>query len=361
MLKRPSSAPPQYKKKFAKIQKISDSTFFEESGNSKGEKAVGSQEGQFAPLAKYELMDEVDISASSTVSKFISKQSRDSQSNNQHKRSVRQLFEDWRNPCVFSAESQPKRLFSNTSKMEKSESNNNHLDLSNDLFHLGFVQNKIKINKEDLIGITVINQVDNKFILTKMTRGQLVIFDQHAVDERIQLEELENHIFMKIVDGRGFAFPNIEAQQLEKPIECSITLNEMLQLQKYQTILESFKWRFTFSSQSTAAPKNSAQSIESNHLLLQITQIPLVLGVPIDNKHDLFDFLSELGEITNPHLVTPKCIQYILHSKACRGAIMFGQSLSKQECYKLIGKLCLTRFPFQCAHGRPSIFPLLQF
>jgi DNA mismatch repair protein MLH3 len=39
---------------------------------------------------------------------------------------------------------------------------------------------------------------------------------------------------------------------------------------------------------------------------------------------------------------------------------MFGDELSFQECCTLVKSLAECDFPFQCAHGRPSIVPLLQ-
>lgn len=50
-----------------------------------------------------------------------------------------------------------------------------------------------------------------------------------------------------------------------------------------------------------------------------------------------------------------------LKTKACRSAIMFGDALTRAECVVLVYKLSSCRFPFQCAHGRPSIVPLHSF
>ncbi|KAJ8102858.1 hypothetical protein POJ06DRAFT_265719 [Lipomyces tetrasporus] len=56
----------------------------------------------------------------------------------------------------------------------------------------------------------------------------------------------------------------------------------------------------------------------------------------------------------------PRVILDLLISKACRGAIMFGDSLSEDRCRRLIYDLSKCRFPFQCAHGRPSMVPLVD-
>lgn len=39
---------------------------------------------------------------------------------------------------------------------------------------------------------------------------------------------------------------------------------------------------------------------------------------------------------------------------------MFNDKLSLQECQALIDGLAQCDFPFQCAHGRPSMVPILD-
>ncbi len=77
----------------------------------------------------------------------------------------------------------------------------------------------------------------------------------------------------------------------------------------------------------------------------------------------------------------PPAFLKILHSKACRSAIMFGDALAPDQRNALIGKFCFfspfatagsltaecvperlskCRFPFNCAHGRPTMTPLLE-
>jgi DNA mismatch repair protein MLH3 len=50
----------------------------------------------------------------------------------------------------------------------------------------------------------------------------------------------------------------------------------------------------------------------------------------------------------------------MLNSRACRSAIMFNDVLSLEQCEMLVRKLADCVFPFQCAHGRPSLVPLVE-
>ena len=57
--------------------------------------------------------------------------------------------------------------------------------------------------------------------------------------------------------------------------------------------------------------------------------------------------------------VRPRCVLRVLHSKACRGAVMFGDPLTLSECEALIAAVRGCAMPFQCAHGRPAMLPLV--
>jgi len=50
----------------------------------------------------------------------------------------------------------------------------------------------------------------------------------------------------------------------------------------------------------------------------------------------------------------------VLASKACRRAIMFGDTLSVTQCQALLEELARCEQPLQCAHGRPTIAPLVD-
>ena len=54
----------------------------------------------------------------------------------------------------------------------------------------------------------------------------------------------------------------------------------------------------------------------------------------------------------------PRGIIELLNARACRSAIMFNDILSHEECVGLLERLAKCAFPFQCAHGRPSMVVL---
>jgi DNA mismatch repair protein MLH3 len=56
----------------------------------------------------------------------------------------------------------------------------------------------------------------------------------------------------------------------------------------------------------------------------------------------------------------PRLILDYLKSMACHSAVKFGDPLTLAECKSIVGQLSKCELPFQCAHGRPSILPVLK-
>ncbi|KDO29338.1 hypothetical protein SPRG_05874 [Saprolegnia parasitica CBS 223.65] len=80
------------------------------------------------------------------------------------------------------------------------------------------------------------------------------------------------------------------------------------------------------------------------------------------NEDDCTEYLTLLADADRQRTSAPRppVILRLLHSRACRNAIMFGDVLSQRACELLLGQLSHCRLPFQCAHGRPSLAPLVQ-
>lgn len=56
----------------------------------------------------------------------------------------------------------------------------------------------------------------------------------------------------------------------------------------------------------------------------------------------------------------PRPLRRMVESRACRGAIMFNDALDRDQATRLVNDLSHCQFPFQCAHGRPSLVPLVR-
>ncbi|RLN21846.1 hypothetical protein C2845_PM07G02590 [Panicum miliaceum] len=87
-------------------------------------------------------------------------------------------------------------------------------------------------------------------------------------------------------------------------------------------------------------------------------QVPCISGVNLTGK-DLIEFIQQLDENDGSSGMPPAVLR-ILNFKACRGAIMFGDPLLQSECCLIVEELKATSLCFQCAHGRPTMVPIVN-
>src|SRR3989338_6224927 len=184
----------------------------------------------------------------------------------------------------------------------------------------------------------VINQVDAKYLICQCSDRYIVALDQHAVDERIKLEKLQSEVFTV------GSLQAISLERLSSPVSVDLSPLESQLLSMYRGHVEYWGW--------------SCSNISSDRISLH--SAPMVLGVSLSEPRHLLNFLAALDLNGGSAFTKPPCILRVLNSKACRSAIMFGDVLTIQQSSDLLENLKSCRTPFQCAHGRPSISPLVD-
>ncbi|KAI8141470.1 histidine kinase-like ATPase [Fennellomyces sp. T-0311] len=235
----------------------------------------------------------------------------------------------------------------------------------------------IRLAKEDLKAAAVLGQVDNKFILIKLQNQQLLLVDQHAADERVQLERM----LWSLKD-------RAEETQLDPSIAIDLSQTDRQLVQKYSSQLA--RWGFRLSAVPDSAetsilryskyfspPESSSSYFQQRNDRVLATRLPrLIADRCIVNRDMLRDLIREylhwLDRTTQQQddddqeansftflRSCPRGMMRILRSKACRGAVMFNDHLTTEQCCWLIEALAECRFPFQCVHGRPSMVPLI--
>ena len=201
-----------------------------------------------------------------------------------------------------------------------------------------------KISKQDLRNVRVIDQVDKKFILVSMCQPSnlLLLVDQHAADERVRFEEL----LAELKDHRG--------ETLKRPLVFELAQREARLFTNTESFFQAWGIKYdinqvvgnsqTFRLTIRNLPTPIAERCRTEPKLL----IELLRG-------EAWRRASESSQGTQP----PQGFVDLLGSRACRSAIMFNDVLSKQEARVLIQRLAACDLPFQCAHGRPSVIPLV--
>jgi len=246
---------------------------------------------------------------------------------------------------------------------------------------------EVALTKCMLRNASVISQFDRKFIFI-LADGLLCAVDQHAADERINLEKNEKTLTSRVFDGGAsadnfmlaepvlpFRAGNIvgvdkvqrapkkkatskdktsaekdmlTAVVLDAPEEISVTKALMETLTAFRDIF--VRWKFHFVAGGYE---------KKNTILLQ--GVPKLCGKTA-TAHDFVDYLSFLADRRRADAVRakPAFVKRVLASHACRYAVMFGDELGPRRCAEMVAALAGCDVPFICAHGRPSVVPVVD-
>ncbi|KAF8101520.1 hypothetical protein N665_0204s0017 [Sinapis alba] len=224
------------------------------------------------------------------------------------------------------------------------------LDIGSGFLHLRSDVSLVpeSINRHSLEDAKVLQQVDKKYIPI-VACGTVAIVDQHAADERIRLEELRK----KVLAGEARTVTYLSADQ-------ELVLPEMgyQLLQSYSDQIRNWGWICSINAEGPTSFKKSMSIIQRKPTPITLNAVPCILGVNLSDV-DLLEFLQQLADTDGSSTIPPSVLR-VLNSKACRGAIMFGDSLLPSECSLIIEGLKQTSLCFQCAHGRPTTVPLVD-
>lgn len=213
-----------------------------------------------------------------------------------------------------------------------------------------------------LAAARVIGPVDCKFIACVMRSNDmddmLVLIDQHAAHERIRLERLIERIdyHRKIVDVVSNEFT-----RLVPPAQLVLFDRERELLSHYKKEFNSIGFNF-----SVCDGKNShcvvVHSVPSIFVDGHSRQVEA--NCSSVNTEFLKEFIVEQGNFMqmtgSTCTMSSRTVFKALASYACHGAIRFGDKISLSVCEEIVRDLAKCNLPFQCAHGRPSIAPLIK-
>ncbi|OAP62524.1 hypothetical protein AYL99_04729 [Fonsecaea erecta] len=236
------------------------------------------------------------------------------------------------------------------------------------------------VTKGALSSATVIQQVDRKFILTTLAlqdprdpcsaerheRRLLGLIDQHAADERVKFEKLCSDICKRtstnLTTPMIFEVDEIEARLLEEHREyfskwcIGYCIVEEIQA------AQSSRSHHTWTVRVTMLPTLIIERCRADpKLLADIIRGEIWLGgalrrrtpLPHPPQPDEPSWWSDMADC-------PKGIIEMLKSRSCRTAVMFNDHLDTRQCHQLVQSLSQCTFPFQCAHGRPTLTVLAE-
>lgn len=250
------------------------------------------------------------------------------------------------------------------------------------------------LSTSSLADARVIAQVSNKFIAAVLpscggsarrpqSQDVLVAIDQHAADERVRYERIMEEYFADCASADESAsyklkepievwVPRMDAESLLDNLDVSASASASGRALSY--------WGFGLGvregeGEGGETATTTRPSLERRIL---ITHVPRILSDRLrTDVGSLQTILSDLAQDPNPSVPSatatatggnhawpqvlahiPRTLLDLLKSKACRGAIMFNDPLTLEQCERLVVQLSECRWPFICAHGRPSVVPL---
>lgn len=265
-----------------------------------------------------------------------------------------------------------------------------------------------RVSKDALRKAELVAQVDNKFILVKVPFNQiqddrmeaqlsmasscLVLIDQHAADERCRVEGLMNDFFICSKTDTGSNIWEAVTEVLPKPLFFELSRQDRDVLCRTQGHFAH--WGVCYDveipvvDQGLGSKKFKKKGIGPKARITVRSLPPAILERCRTEPRLLSDLIrteawklnDESGSVQQPKSrpVLPRdadvsapawvslfhgCPQGIIeliNSRSCRSAIMFNDPLTRDQCVELLGRLVQCAFPFQCAHGRPSMVPLVD-
>jgi DNA mismatch repair ATPase MutL len=224
-----------------------------------------------------------------------------------------------------------------------------------------------ELKKEDLKTLYIIGQFHNKLIITmRPNDSSIIIFDQHAVHERILYEFYSQLLFLKIYENdiSNLNFNEVKINLFEKIFD-EFNLKNFIEIKasKYNINMEIFCKKFNCNLKR----KNKIFHFSFIYNIEKDTLIFFSVPIIFDKVHKfeklllIFSFLvNDIEYYLNLYNEKSNRIIYLfddfIKSKACRDAVKFNDNLEDNFIKNLIYELGNCNNPFQCAHGRHNFF-----
>jgi hypothetical protein len=165
-------------------------------------------------------------------------------------------------------------------------------------------------------------QLHNRYLVEETDDG-LRILDQHALHERVMLEEFR----------KQFSTASIAKQRLLLPAVVTLTKEQRARLDDQRELLDSFGLECEDFGRDGVA----------------VRAVPALVA-----EHDPVTLLTDFLELSREAEPDVPLLERALEFMACRAAVKFGRKLADEEIARLLQDAAQMDFSATCAHGRPT-------
>ncbi|MDF2839497.1 MAG: mutL [Clostridia bacterium] len=180
-----------------------------------------------------------------------------------------------------------------------------------------------------LENLSIIGLLFHTYILTQ-DNSNFYIIDQHAAHERINYEYLMSKYHNN----------DIAIQPLMLPLVIELSPKEAFMVKDSFETFERLGFEMEWFGDNTIA----------------IRSVPIVMGEPCSG-----DFFNEILDSLESSHKSVSPLEKIVISMACKSSIKAGTSITLEEMQELVRRLSMTKTPYTCPHGRPTIISMSQY
>jgi DNA mismatch repair protein MutL len=199
----------------------------------------------------------------------------------------------------------------------------------------GLTEERTRVEKEKEIpeekrvepGATNFWQLADTYILSQV-KGNLMVLDQHAAQERILYEEALRNLTQKQASSQQVLFPTVS----------ELTPKELQILEEHKELIGKLGFEIKHFGGRT----------------ILVTAVPIL----IRNKSGEIFLREILTQLEEEGKVEKDKVKAVAKSFACHGAIKAGDRLTQEEMHGLVRQLFTTDEPYSCPHGRPTVIKL---
>eukprot|EP01083_Nonionella_stella_P080780 222103_1 len=194
----------------------------------------------------------------------------------------------------------------------------------------------------ECVNMDIIGQFNKGFIIAS-SGDDIFIIDQHASDEKYRFEKLMKNHTMK---SQRLLIP--------KYVEC-LTVQQEIAIIENINVFEQNGFKF------------KVDETRNNGERVQIVALPMSLNPHSKisyefGEDEILELATLLSENTvfslmnhNGNMIRPSKVRTVFAYRACRGAIMIGKALTKQQMREVVDNICTLDQPWNCPHGRPTM------